>query len=69
MISKDLNVGDYIKIKSSEDSYLDNWLEEQEEKGIFKHKITEIDMENCVFWVENCDYSIWFSDNFVKESE
>lgn len=62
-------VGAYVVINYIEDSDLEYWLEEQENKGITKHKITEIDYEQETFWVENCDYAIWFTDDFYIVSE
>lgn len=63
-----VQIGDYVKILNTNDNDLCNWLEEQEEKGIDKHKVIDIDAENGIFWIENCDYSVWFNEDvYVKE--
>ena len=61
-----LKVGDYVEIISSDDNELEQWLEEQENKGVNIHKVIEIDLENALFWIENCTYAIWFSDNYIR---
>lgn len=62
-----LKIGDYVTIFDTDDMELACWLEEQENKGIKKHKITDIDKENNIFWVKDCDYAIWNEDVFWKE--
>ena len=60
----------YVVITYSEDNDLNMWLEEQEEKGITKHKIVEIDNEIGMFWLENCEYAISMTEDeyyIVKE--
>ncbi len=59
-----LEIGDYVVITYTEDNDLNNWLEEQEEQGTTKYKVVDIDYESGTFWVENCDYGIWFTDEY-----
>lgn len=59
-----ISVGVYTIIHDTTDTDLELWLEEQENKGIKKHKVIDIDFDNGVFWIENCPYGVWFTDNF-----
>ena len=60
---ENIKVNDYIIITYTEDNNLNFWLEKQKKKGIKKHKIIEIDKENCILWLENCNYSIWYNED------
>ena len=66
---ENIKVNDYIIITYTEDNDLNYWLEEQENKGIKKHKIIEIDKENGILWLENCEFSIWYNEDLFYKVE
>jgi hypothetical protein len=48
-------VGNLVRIYSSEDEDLQEWLENQDTDTF---EIEEVDEESCEFWVKGCEYGI-----------